>query len=76
MTAERSRDEARQGLDDRVCSPPPIKVTPEMIEAGVQAYYKNACGGWENPGGDELRNALREIYEAMARCAPIAYLFA
>jgi hypothetical protein len=47
-----------------------IEVTPEMIEAGVQIYYENACEGWASPGGNELRRALAEIYVEMAKCAP------
>jgi hypothetical protein len=48
-----------------------IEVTPAMIQEGVQTYYENAAGeDWESPGGDELRNLLREIYVRMARCAP------
>ena len=47
-----------------------IEVTPDMITAGVQTYYETAAGGWESPGGEELRNLLREIYVEMARCAP------
>jgi hypothetical protein len=47
-----------------------IEVTPEMLDAGAQTFYENAVGGWETPGAKELRNLLREIYAAMARCAP------
>jgi hypothetical protein len=47
-----------------------IEVTPEMIEAGVRAYYENAMWGWESPGGAELRNLLGQVYRDMARLAP------
>lgn len=41
------------------------EVTPEMIEAGIHAYYENAIWGWENPGLGELRKMLAAIYRAM-----------
>jgi hypothetical protein len=48
-----------------------VEVTPDMLQEGVQTYYEHAGGeDWESPGGDELRNLLREIYVQMAKCAP------
>ena len=44
----------------------PVVVTPEMIDAGVRAYYANAVGGWDNPGTEELREMMREIFKAMS----------
>jgi hypothetical protein len=44
------------------------EVTPEMIDAGIDAYYENAIWGWENPGGKALREMMREIFKAMFRC--------
>lgn len=41
-------------------------VTPEMIEAGVRAYYENAVEGWDNPGNAQLRSMMRTIFEAMS----------
>jgi hypothetical protein len=49
---------------------PETKITPEMIEAGVQAYFEMAIWGWDNPGNDELRLMLSRTYEAMATAAP------
>ena len=55
-----------------------IDVTPEMIEAGVFAYYENAICGWDNPGNAALRPMLREVFVAMwrkrqAKSAPTPY---
>jgi hypothetical protein len=44
-----------------------IKITPEMIEAGVDAYYGIASDGWDNPGNAALRAMVREIFTAMSR---------
>jgi hypothetical protein len=43
-----------------------IEITPEMIEAGVQAYYENAVEGWDNPGNAQLRSMMRTIFQAMS----------
>ena len=43
-----------------------IEVTPEMVEAGVDAYYANAYWGWDNPGNDALREMVTEIFKAMS----------
>jgi hypothetical protein len=43
----------------------PPKVTPEMIEAGIHAYYWNKSEDWNNPGGTELRDMMRAIFVAM-----------
>lgn len=51
---------------------PEIEVTDLMIQAGVQTYYEHAGSGWENPGGADLREALREIYVEMAKFSPSA----
>ncbi len=48
---------------------PEIEITPEMIAAGVQTYYENAGAEWDNPGLDELKIMLREVYSAMAKSA-------
>jgi hypothetical protein len=45
------------------------EVTPEMINAGVHAYYENAIYGWDNPGQRQLEDMLRSIYAAMAACS-------
>jgi hypothetical protein len=47
---------------------PEIEVTPEMIEAGVGAYYENAIWGWDNPGRKELQEMVKAIFLAMS-CA-------
>lgn len=52
-----------------------IEVTPDMIEAGKEAYYKNYGSGWENPGDGELIRVLCEVYRAMAKYAPSASSF-
>ena len=46
-----------------------LEVTPEMIEAGVMAYYENASEGWDSPGGKDLERAIRSIYRAMSSCS-------
>ena len=46
--------------------PTQIEVTPEMINAGVDAYYENGIWGWENPGRKALREMVREIFLAMS----------
>lgn len=51
-----------------------IEVTPEMIEAGVRAYYENAVGGWENPGQEELRDVLAAAFKAMIAAFPEAHI--
>jgi hypothetical protein len=30
------------------------EVTPEMVQAGIEAYYEEAFDGWANPGRNEL----------------------
>lgn len=47
-----------------------VEITPEMIEAGVEAYYALAGEGWENPGEWALKPALSAIYEAMYLSSP------
>ena len=42
------------------------EVTPEMVDAGVMAYYGIAAEGWENPGRAELRKMLEAVFQAMA----------
>jgi hypothetical protein len=44
---------------------PEIEITPEMIQAGVQAYYESAFDGWQSPGGSELREMIRTIFLEM-----------
>jgi hypothetical protein len=51
--------------------PDEIELAPEIIKAGVQAYYENALWGWENPGLDDLKIMLREVYRAMAKADAI-----
>jgi len=46
---------------------PELEITPKMIEAGVNTYYENAIWGWDNPGNDELRQMLKQIFKAMYR---------
>ena len=51
---------------------PEIEVTPAMIAAAVDAYYRNYGSGWESPGGEELSRVLCEVCRAMAKCVPTA----
>jgi|HubBroStandDraft_6_1064221.scaffolds.fasta_scaffold10215098_1 hypothetical protein len=44
-----------------------VEVTPQMIEAGVAAYYANEGEGWNNPNNKELGEMLAEIFKAMSR---------
>ena len=44
-----------------------VEVTPEMIAAGVDAYYENAIWGWDNPGNRQLREMVSDIFVAMCR---------
>jgi hypothetical protein len=44
---------------------PEIEVTPDMIEAGIHAYFANTSEDWCAPGGDELRRMMRTIFLAM-----------
>lgn len=46
-----------------------LEVTPEMIRAGVGAYYECAVSGWEVPDRGELIQMLREAYLRMAKAA-------
>jgi hypothetical protein len=48
-----------------------VEITPDMIEAGVHAYYENAWTGWENPGLRELRDMVRAIFLAMSSCGRV-----
>lgn len=47
---------------------PEIEVTPEMTDAGVDAFYENAIWSWETPSRAELRKMLREVFRAMLFC--------
>jgi hypothetical protein len=51
---------------EAMVSEPEVDVTPEMIRAGVMAYYDNAFEGWESPGGASLREMMVAIFRAMA----------
>jgi hypothetical protein len=42
-----------------------IEITPEMIEAGVLAYYENSGEGWSNPGDSELSAMVRNVFQEM-----------
>jgi hypothetical protein len=44
---------------------PEIEITPDMIEAGVQAFYENKSEDWCSPGGIEMDNMMRAIFLAM-----------
>ena len=46
-----------------------LMVTPEMIDAGVAAYYENAIWGWESPGGESVREMMAVIFRAMSSCS-------
>jgi hypothetical protein len=47
--------------------PDEIEITPEMIEAGVMAYYGVASEGWgwEAPDRPELKRMVRSVFQAM-----------
>ena len=47
-----------------------VEVTPEMIRAGLDAFYENAACGWETPGRKDLIEMLEEVFRAMAKSAP------
>jgi hypothetical protein len=53
--------------DDRLldAGAPEIEVTPEMIEAGIEAFCRNKSEDWSNPGGSEKADVIRAIYLAM-----------
>jgi hypothetical protein len=44
---------------------PEIEVTPEMIEAGVNAFFLNKSEDWSSPGGVEMDDMMRAIFLAM-----------
>jgi hypothetical protein len=44
---------------------PETEVSPEMIEAGVSAYYRNIGWGWDNPGEEPLKRMLVATFRAM-----------
>lgn len=50
---------------------PETEITPEMIEAGIHAFFWNKTEDWANPGDEELRAMMRSIYVAMwsQRCS-------
>jgi hypothetical protein len=52
--------EKRQNADSDT-----VAVTPEMIEAGINAYYFNKSSDWSNPCGAELDDMMRAIFLAM-----------
>jgi hypothetical protein len=43
---------------------------PEMIEAGMQAYYRNSGDRWSNPGDVELCAMIRNVFLAMSSTLP------
>ena len=47
-----------------------IEVTPEMIEAGLDALFRVATSDWSLPSHAEIRPVVREIYLAMRRSSP------
>jgi hypothetical protein len=57
-------------MPDRAAPPvqapaPDLEITPEMIDAGVQAYYENSGEGWSNPGDNELCVMVRNVFLEM-----------
>ena len=42
-----------------------VEITPDMIDAGVLAYYENSGEGWSNPGDSELRATIRNVFQEM-----------
>ena len=55
--------------DSSEAGAPEIEITPAMIEAGVDAYYRNAGSGWENSGHAELKAMVSAIFSAMWFCS-------
>lgn len=55
----------------READSPQIEVSPEMIAAGVHAFYANKSADWNSPRSDELEEMMRTIFLAMwfRRCS-------
>jgi len=51
---------------ERAAGAPGVEITPAMVEAGVETYYGFSSDGWGNPGNDEVRAMVREVFMAMS----------
>jgi hypothetical protein len=58
MTDEKAKD----------AGAPEIEITPEMIDAGVDAWYGEIVSG-NGPSGDMLRCVLAKVFLAMVQAA-------
>jgi hypothetical protein len=51
---------------DSEAGAPEIEITPEMIEAGMSAYWREANPGIEDGDKSDRRRILKAVFTAMA----------
>jgi hypothetical protein len=52
-------------LDDLRAGAPEIEITDDMINAGIEAFYRRTNEGWASPGGEEMRSMIAAICVAI-----------